>query len=155
MLCWYRGSPGTEKEPLQGEFQAEVGAHEQGAGTSRGTQGSWDSGQGFRAPTTDAIFLSLSQGPMVLDPEDTLASDGRLGLWARVTEGAGLQEGLRPRHSRGVWSRGHSYIHCSAVSWCAAVSSSDTTCKVQPPAKLPSALTPAASSGLTSSLPHR
>lgn len=41
---------------------------------------------------------------MVLDPEDTLASDGRLGLWARVTEGAGLQEGLMPRHSRGVWS---------------------------------------------------
>lgn len=60
MLCWYRGSPGTEEEPLQGEFQAEVGAHEQGAGTPRGTQGSWDSGQGFGAPTTDVIFLSLS-----------------------------------------------------------------------------------------------
>ena len=85
--------------------------------------------QGFRAPTTDIIFLSLSQVPMVLDPEHTLVSDDRLGLWVRVTEGTGLQEGHMPRPSHGVWSRGHSYIHLSAVSWSAVVPSSDPTCK--------------------------
>lgn len=74
-------------------------------------------------------FFPYPKYPMVLDPEDTLVSDDRLGLWVQVTEGTGLQEGHMPRPSHGVWSRGHSYIHLSAVSWCAVVPSSDPTCK--------------------------
>lgn len=47
-----------------------------GAGTPGGIQGSWGRGQGFRVPTIDLIFVSLSQVPnMVLDPEDILACE--------------------------------------------------------------------------------